>query len=104
METSPNISKLAHRCVSFDFQQCSINNLKSDYPRLFELLDEEHMYVHIILYDVFYHILFIKRSSTHNSGMAIETVYVIYHYIRRKAIDYIRYKHILKRNSSRVRC
>jgi len=45
MDVLPDGSKKAHECESFDFKECSVNNLQNDYPRLFQFDHEQHMYV-----------------------------------------------------------
>jgi len=45
MEFLSDGPKKAHECVSFDFKECSVNNLQNDYPRLFQFDHEQHMYV-----------------------------------------------------------
>jgi hypothetical protein len=51
-------SEEAYECVSFDFEKCSLNSLQNDYPKLFQFDHEQHMYVYIILYRIFYHQFF----------------------------------------------
>jgi hypothetical protein len=40
-------------CESLDFKECSLKNLKNDFPRLFQIDHEQHMYIYIIFYCVF---------------------------------------------------
>jgi hypothetical protein len=48
--------------------------------------------VYLYYFLLYIRTLFRKRISTDKNGMSIETVYIVYHYILRKAIDYIEYK------------
>jgi hypothetical protein len=90
IETWLDGSRKSHECVSFDFEKCSLNNLRNDYPKLFQLDHQQQMYVYIILYCTFYYHFF--RKGIGGGSMYTETIHTVYYYIRRKAADFIPYK------------
>jgi hypothetical protein len=97
-----NASKATDKCVAFNFNECSLNELQNDYPRLFQLEDEQHVYVSIINC-TFHYIIYRKRISASKTGIPIEIVYIIYRYIRRKPADNVRYSGKLTKLISTVR-
>jgi hypothetical protein len=47
-------SREAHKCLSFDFNKCSLNNLgNGNYPKLFQFDREQRMYAFTISYCTF---------------------------------------------------
>jgi hypothetical protein len=102
MKALSNASRATDKCVAFDFNECSLNELQNDYPRLFQLEDEQHVYVTIINC-TFHYIIHRKGISASKTGLPIEIVYIIYRYIRRKPADYARYSDKLTKLMSTVR-
>jgi hypothetical protein len=63
-------SREAHECVSFDFEKCSLDNLRNDYPKLFQFDHEQRLY---ILFDIVHFIIsFLEREM-----VPAEEVYIM---------------------------
>ena len=104
-KSAKNIHENNHQCQPFDFNRCSLNTSSNDYPQLFEYENDEITVCFLSPVNLFSLIVWHKNYASSNNGdgsVRKENFRLIYHYIRRKPVDYMRYRSMLIKSTAKV--